>query len=204
MSDIDLDVAKEFSDKIETLVKSQVEDNKEAIFFIYDDLTTSDIYQGEATHISLSRDQEARIMNQGEIVGSVHTHPSGFDPSTIDIMTGLATTQRYMSVVTPVFDDDVDGDYVLTTMDLSDLSFGQRFRLMKAMRRSSTGLTELGRQIRKELNLQRFGVSGYRTHKIDVDGISVPLYDRPSIFNVDVGDQTTVSNVDGMEQYIGD
>jgi proteasome lid subunit RPN8/RPN11 len=199
---MEIDIAKEFNDEIEEIVKSQVQENREAIFFIYDDLTTSKIYQGEARHISLTQSQESRIVSQGEIIGSVHTHPTGFDPSTIDIMTGLATTQKYMSIATPIYQQDIDEDFVLTTIDLSDLNFSERFRMMKAMRRSSVGITDFGRKLRKEANMQRFGVKGYRTHKVKVDGIELPIYERPSVFDLKVGDSTSVESIDGVDMYI--
>jgi proteasome lid subunit RPN8/RPN11 len=199
---MDLDIAKEFNSKIQQIIDSQVNENREAIFFIYADLSTSNIYQGESTHISLSKEEEAKIMSQGEIIGSVHTHPSGFDPSTIDIMTGIATSQKYMSVATPLYDMDSDKDFVLTTIDLSRLNQVQRLRMIKSMRRSSTGLTEIGRRIRKEANLQRFEVKGYRSHKIEVDGIEIPIYDRPSVFNVEVGEESNIRDTEGMHQFI--
>ena len=199
---MDLDIAKEFNSKIQQIIDSQVNENREAIFFIYADLSTSNIYQGESTHISLSKEEEAKIMSQGEIIGSVHTHPSGFDPSTIDIMTGIATSQKYMSVATPLYDMDSDKDFVLTTIDLSMLNQVQRLRMIKSMRRSSTGLTEIGRRIRKEANLQRFEVKGYRSHKIEVDGIEIPIYDRPSVFNVEVGEESNIRDTEGMHQFI--
>jgi proteasome lid subunit RPN8/RPN11 len=199
---MDLDIAKEFNSKIQQIIDSQVNENREAIFFIYADLSTSNIYQGETTHISLSKEEEAKIMSQGEIIGSVHTHPSGFDPSTIDIMTGIATSQKYMSVATPLYDMDSDKDFVLTTIDLSRLNQVQRLRMIKSMRRSSTGLTEIGRRIRKEANLQRFEVKGYRSHKIEVDGIEIPIYDRPSVFNVEVGEESNIRDTEGMHQFI--
>jgi proteasome lid subunit RPN8/RPN11 len=199
---MDLNIAEEFNTDIEKVIQSQVDENREAIFFIYEDLTTSDIYKGEATHIDLSKEEEAQIMSQGEIIGSVHTHPSGFDLSTIDVMTGIATTQKYMSVATPIFQQDIEEDYVLTTLDLSEMSFNQRFRLMRAMRRSTAGITEIGRNIRKEINLQRFDLKGYRSHEIEVDGVKLPVYQRPSFFDIEIGDKTRVKQVDGTYEYI--
>jgi len=199
---MDLNIAEEFEGQIDEIIQSQVQENKEAIFFIYEDLTTSDIYQGQSTKITLTREEEARIMSQGEIIGSVHTHPSGFDPSTIDVMTGLATTQKYMSVATPIYSDQIEKDFVLTTLDLSRLSFTERFRMMKAMRRSSIGLTDLGRTIRKEINLERFDVKGYRSHKVEIDGVEVPIYERPSIVDLKVGNNEEVTEIDGMHEFI--
>ena len=199
---MDLNIAEEFEGQIDEIIQSQVQENKEAIFFIYEDLTTSDIYQGQSTKITLTREEEAKIMSQGEIIGSVHTHPSGFDPSTIDVMTGLATTQKYMSVATPIYSDKIEKDFVLTTLDLSRLSFTERFRMMKAMRRSSIGLTDLGRTIRKEINLERFDVKGYRSHKVEIDGVEVPIYERPSIVDLKVGNNEEVKEIDGMHKFI--
>lgn len=199
---MEIDIATEFNEEIEKIIKSQLEDNREAIFFIYSDMTTSDIYKGEATHISLTKDEESKILSQGEIIGSVHTHPHGFDPSTIDIMTGISTTQKYMSVATPIHQNDIDEDFVLTTIDLSNMSFNQRFRMIRAMRRSSAGLTEIGRNIRKQVNLQRFDVSGYRTHEIEVDGIKLPIYERPSVFEVEIGNEVRVNDSGGTYEYI--
>jgi len=199
---MDLNIAEEFEGQIDEIIQSQVQENKEAIFFIYDDLTTSDIYQGQSTKITLTREEEAKIMSQGEIIGSVHTHPSGFDPSTIDVMTGLATTQKYMSVATPIYSDKIEKDFVLTTLDLSRLSFTERFRMMKAMRRSSIGLTDLGRTIRKEINLERFDVKGYRSHKVEIDGVEVPIYERPSIVDLKVGNNEEVKEIEGMHEFI--
>lgn len=199
---LDVDISKEFDSDIKELVRLQKEENKEAIFFIYDDLSTSDIYTGESTSINLTRAEEQYVMSQGEIIGSVHTHPTGYDPSTIDIMTGLATTQKYMCVATPLYNEGVKDDYVLTVMDLSSMPFQQRFRMMRAMRRSSLGVTEIGRRLRKEFNLQRFDVKGYRSHEIEVDGIRIPVYQRPSLFDVEIGEETAVRETDGMYQYI--
>lgn len=180
--------------QVEKVVESQKFENREAIFFIYEDGRTSDIYQGQSTSISLSPDEEARITSKGNIVASVHSHPSGFDPSTIDIMTGLATAQQAMCVATPIFEEDVDKDFVLTCIELDELGEVQRRRMMRAMRRSSVSLTEFGRQIRKQANVQRFGVRGCRTHQIDVDGVSLPVSSRPSKFKFVIGRGSGVSD----------
>ena len=199
---MNLDIASEFESDIEELIATQVNENREAIFFIYEDMSTSDVYKGEATHISLSQDEEAHIMSQGNIIGSVHSHPSGFDLSTIDIMTGISTEQKYMSVATPIYQADIEEDFVLTTMDMSQLSFQEKFRMLKAMRRSSVGITEIGRRIRKEANLQRFGVEGYRTHEIEIDGIELPVYERPSAFDITVGEEVKVKDTNGVHKFI--
>ncbi|EGQ44069.1 MAG: hypothetical protein J07AB43_01280 [Candidatus Nanosalina sp. J07AB43] len=199
---MDLDISKEYNQEIKEIIETQKNENREAIFFIYKDGSVSDIYKGESTHISLSRDQEARIMSRGNVIASVHSHPTGFDLSTIDIMTGLATEQDYMAVVTPIYEADVEEDFLLTAIDMRDLRTGERLRMLKAMRRSSTGVTEIGRQMRKQINLQRFDVRGYRTHKVELDGVEFPVYERPSVFNVKIGRDSTVSNVDGYDEYI--
>ena len=197
-----MNVAEEYKQEIQEIIDLQVDENREAIFFIYEDGSTSDIYKGQATHIELTRDEESRIMSQGEIIGSVHSHPSGFDLSTIDLMTGIATTQKYMSVATPIYQNDVSENFVVTTIDLSQLGFTERRRMLRAMRRSSAGLTEIGRNIRKEMNLQRFNVEGYRTHEVQIDGIELPLYDRPSLFDIQVGDATRVNSIEGEYKFM--
>jgi len=199
---MDLDIAKEYNSEIKEIIETQTEENREAIVFIYKDGSVSDIYKGEATHISLSRDQEARIMSRGDVIASVHSHPSGFDLSTIDIMTGLATEQDYMAVATPIYEENIEEDFILSVLDMRDLRVGERLRMLKSMRRSSAGITDIGRQIRKQANLQRFNITGYRTHKIEVDGIEFPVYERPSVFNIKVGRNPTVEKSDGYNQYI--
>lgn len=191
-------IADEYNDKINKVVSSQVNENREAIFFIYQDGTTSPIYQGQATQISLTREQEARIMSNGEVIGSVHSHPTGFDPSTIDIITGAMTTQEAMCVAVPLHDASIDDDFVLTCLDVSNLSFAQRRRLARAMRRSSVGITETGREIRKQAALQRFNIQGSRTHKVEVDGFEFPVTSRPSKFNLKIGAEEKVEKVDGV------
>jgi proteasome lid subunit RPN8/RPN11 len=190
-----------YGHEIEEIVRTQKFDNREAIFFIYEDGNTSDIYRGEATSISLSPDQEAEIASQGNIVSSVHSHPTGFDPSTVDIMTGLMTTQEAMCVATPIFEEDVEDDFVLTCVELGELDELGRRRMVRAMRRSSISITEIGRQIRKQANIQRFNVTGCRTHKVEVDGIELPVSSRPSKFRFvvgqDVGVQGSLDDGDG-------
>lgn len=190
-------ITTEYRKKVEKVVKTQKFENREAIFFIYENGNTSQIFKGEATSISLSPDQEAEIASQGNIVSSVHSHPSGFDPSTIDIMTGLSTSQEAMCVATPIFDQDIEDDFVLTCINLGDISEVNRRRMMRAMRRSSVSVTEFGRQIRKQVNMQRFGVSGCRTHKVEVDGVGIPVSSRPSKFKFVVGVDETVKERSG-------
>jgi len=195
-------VASTFQEEIQQVVSSQVNQNKEAIFFIYDDGRTSKIYQGQATQISLTREEEARILSNGNVVGSVHSHPSGFDPSTIDIITGTLTTQEAMGVAVPIYSDSIESDFVLTSLDLSNLSFFQQRRLIRSMRRSSVGLSEALRDIRKQASLQRFDVSGTRTHEIEFDGITFPVTSRPSKFNISIGKSKSVREIDGNDEFI--
>lgn len=195
-------IASTFQDEIQQVVSSQVNQNREAIFFIYGDGRTSKIYQGQATQISLTREEEAKIMSNGDVVGSVHSHPSGFDPSTIDIITGTLTTQEAMSVAVPIYDTSIESDFVLTSLDLSNLSFLQRRRLVRSMRRSSVGFSEAFREIRKQTALQRFDISGTRTHKVEFDGLTFPVTSRPSKFNISIGNSKTVSEIDGNDEFI--
>lgn len=195
-------IASNFQSEIEELVDTQVKDNREAIFFFYEDGSTSDIFRGEPTQISLSREEEARVMSQGNLIGSIHSHPDGFDPSTIDIMTGVMTRQESMCVAVPAHDSNIDSKFVLTCLDLSNLNIMQRRRLMRAMRRSSTGVTDLGREFRKQSSLQRFKVTGCRTHEVEVDGVEFPTVNRPSQFDFTIGKEVGVKEVDGDEDYI--
>jgi len=170
-SDIDISqrcsrIADTYQSDIQDVVLAQVEDQREAIFFIYEDGTTSNIYRGTYDGISLSEDEERRIMNQGTIAGSVHSHPTKYDPSTIDIMTGTMSQQESMCVATPAYRTPDKEDFVLTCLDLSELGPGQRAMLTRAMRRSSLGVTEVGRNVRKQAALKRFRVRGCRSAKI--------------------------------------
>lgn len=195
-------IATQYQEEINQVIESQVSENREAIFFIYADGSTSRIYQGQATQISLTREQEARIMSNGDVVGSVHSHPSGFDPSTIDIITGAMTTQQAMSVAVPIHDDSIEDDFVLTSLDVSELSFFQTRRLIRAMRRSSAGVSESFRELRKQAALQRFNVSGTRTHEIEVDGIKFPVTSRPSKFDISLGQKKKIKEVDGADEFL--
>jgi len=189
-----------YEDDIRKVIASQVNENREAIFFIYEDGSTSKIYQGQATQISLTREQEARIMSNGKVIGSVHSHPSGFDPSTIDIITGAMTTQEAMCVVVPIYEESIDSDFVLTCLDLSELNFTERRRLSRAMRRSSVGVTEIGRELRKQSSIQRFNIKGTRTHKVELDGLSFPVISRPSKFDLEIGSKEKVKEVNGAHE----
>lgn len=196
-------IVSRYEREINELVDTQVQDNREAIFFFFEDGSTTQIFKGEATQISLTREEEARIMSQGKVVGSVHSHPTGFEPSTIDIMTGIMTQQESMCVAVPAHDQNVDSKFVLTCLDLSNLSFSERRRLMRAMRRSSVGISEAGREIRKQAALQRFRVQGCRTHEVEVDGIDFPASDRPSAVNLTIGQDVGVIDSEEDVEYIG-
>lgn len=196
-------IANRYEDEILELIDAQVNENREAIFFIYEEGSTTQIYKGEATKISLSRDEEARIMSNGRVIGSVHSHPSEFDPSTIDVMTGIMTQQESMCVAAPVHEDDVNEDFILSCLNLSNLSFSDRRRLMRAMRRSSMGVTEIGRRFRKKAALDRFKVTGCRTHEVEVDGIEYPANDRPSAINVQLGGNKDVRPTGEEVEYNG-
>lgn len=195
-----LRIAQQYKSEIEEVVRIQKEENREAIFFIFEDGSTSDIIRGEPTHISLTEEEQTKILSSGKIVGSVHSHPTGFDPSTIDIMTAAATNQQHICVATPAHDIKVDDDFVLTCLDLSDLNFTQRKRLFTTMRRSSMGVTDVGQRLRKQFNIQRFDVDGCRTHTVKVEGLEFPAADRPSRFKFIIGSPVGIEgSIDGDE-----
>jgi hypothetical protein len=195
-------IAERFEAEIQEVVDAQVNDNREAIFFIYENGATSQIYKGQATQISLSREEEARIQSQGTIVGSVHSHPTGFDPSTIDIMTGVMTTQESMCVAVPTHTEPIDSDFVITCLDFSELTPTQRRRMVRAMRRSSVGFTDLGRQLRKQAALQRFEVTGCRSHTLKMEGIEFPVANRPSKFNISVGMEKEIASEEADQELL--
>lgn len=195
-------IAKTYEAEINDIVDIQVEDNMEAIFFFYEDGSSTEMFTGGPTQISLSREEEARIMSQGNLIGSVHSHPSGFDPSTIDVMTGIMTRQESMCVAVPAHDSNINSKFVLTCLNLSNLNFSQRRRLMRAMRRSSMGVTDLGREFRKQASLQRFKVTGCRTHEIEIDGVEFPTTDRPSKLDFTIGQEVGIREVSEDEEYI--
>jgi len=147
-----------FRGDIEEIVDVQRKEKREAIFFIYEEGFTEGPFKGTHTSISLSRDEEKRISRMGNIVGSVHTHPTGFDPSTIDIVTGLSSGQSTMCVATPVD----DGDFVLTCLRFEEFNMLKQQQVMQAMRRSSMGITNLGRVLRREFNFKRFNLNQCR------------------------------------------
>jgi len=160
-------VRQKYPSLIEKLVDIQRTEYREAIAFLYKDGSTSDIYKGEETSISLTKQEQESVISGGDLVSSIHTHPEGFDLSTIDIMTGVMTEQEYMCVAVPVQTDGKGSDYVMSCLDLSSLSQIQRGKLFRRMRRSSVGVSNLGRLIRKEFNLNRFDLDGCRIVKVD-------------------------------------
>lgn len=157
----------EYRSEIEEIQRVQKQEHREAIFFIYEDGSTSKVFKGDHTSISLSKDQEKMIMNNGNVRASVHSHPSGFDPSTIDIMTGLMTQQEFMCISTPAMTPDGEDDFVLTCIELGELDTIQSQRLLRAMRRSTVGVTDFGRMLRKETNLTRFDVQKCRSQNVN-------------------------------------
>lgn len=171
MANICETVARRHRSQIQEIARVQREENREAIFFIYSDNSTSDIFIGDPTRIELTDEEQARILNDGEIKMSVHTHPSKFDPSTIDLMTGILTRQERVCVAVPIRDRDIDDDFVLTCLDISNLNISEKRRLFRGMRRSSIAVSRAGHETRKQFNLQRFPVTGCRTHDIDIEGI---------------------------------
>lgn len=163
------EIVTEHSDMVEEIVAIQLEENREAIFFIYEDGSTSEIFKGEPTQISLTREEEASIMAKGNVVGSVHSHPAGLDPSTIDLITGVASGQQVIGVVTPTVNSDINEEYVLTCFDISSLGELDSLRFMRAMRRSSVSAFEFNRQLRKQWNVNRFDIDVSRTSDVDSD-----------------------------------
>ena len=69
------------------------------------------------------------------------------------------------------------------------------------MRRSSVGITDLGREFRKQAALSRFKVDGCRTHEVKIDGFEFPVSDRPSRIDVTVGKEQAINEVEGDEEY---
>lgn len=159
-------IQQQYNSTIEDIVNIQRTKFKEAIFFIYEDGSTSDIYTGKETSISLTQAQQKRVINNGNLVSSVHTHPTGLDLSTIDIMTGLITKQENMCIAVPVEDNKPGENYVLTCMDMSGMGEIEKAALFRAMRRSSVGVSNLGRLVRKELNLKIVNVNKCRSASI--------------------------------------
>lgn len=149
-------VLRKYQEDIREIVDIQRNEKREAIFFIYEDDSTIGPFKGKYTSISLSKDEERRIQRQGNIVSSVHTHPTNFKFSTIDVVTGISSGQERICIATPVDPREADGDFVLTCLNFSDMSNMQRRQAFQAMRRSSVGITNIGRVLRRELNFKRF------------------------------------------------
>jgi len=164
------EIRQSYDRRIKEIVQVQRQERREAIFFVYADGSTSKVYKGDETSISLTGDQQKRILNQGTLKYSVHTHPHGLDLSTVDIMTGILTQQEALCVAIPRKDNESvmkENEYVLTCLQLSRLTVPERQMLFRAMRRSSAGLTVLGRLTRKNFNLRRFRVDGCRTVMVE-------------------------------------
>ena len=184
----------EYHDKIERLTNTQRKEAREAIFFMYEDGSTSDIIKGENTHIKINRDEQKRIFRAGEVIGSVHTHPSGFDVSTIDTMTAIATGQDYMCVAVPIRYDNGETDFTLSCVDLSQAGRLDKRRLFRAMRRISFGVNIQNMNTRKELNFQASNAVGTRTHEVIKEGFEYPALDRPSLFELERGEEIGVQD----------
>lgn len=183
-----------YHSRIEELVNTQRNEAREAIFFMYEDGSTSEIIKGEHTHIKISRDRQKRIFNEGEIIGSVHTHPKGFDVSTIDTMTAIATGQDYMCVAVPINYENGESDFTLSCVDLSQAGRLDKRRLFRAMRRISFGVNIKNMNLRKEFNFQASNVVGTRTHEVVTEGFEFPAIDRPSIFELERGKEMGVKD----------
>lgn len=187
-----------FGDEISELVNIQREEGREAIFFMYEDGSTSGIIKGEATYVRIPKDRQREIYNSGNVLGSIHVHPAGFDPSTIDLMTAVRTNQDLMGVAVPITYADGSKDYTLSVVDISELGSIRRHLLFRRMRRSSFGVTELGRDVRKQLNMELSGAEGCRTHKVVKDGFDIPTINRPSLVSVEIGEELGVVGDEDM------
>ncbi len=192
------DVQDQHSDKLDEIVSVQRHEGREAIFFMYEDGSASEIIKGEATHIRIPKDKQKEIFNRGDLVGSVHTHPAGFNPSTIDLMTAVRTSQDTMGVAVPIVYEDGTRSHTLSIADLSEIGVVRENMLFRSMRRSSFGATNTGRDIRKQINLQRSGVKGSRSHQVVKEGIELPTIDRPSYFNIKAGKELGVVRGEDM------
>lgn len=149
-------ILRKYRDDIKEVVQIQKNEKRESIFFIYEDGSTIGPFKGKYTSISLTKEQEKMIQRKGNIIGSVHTHPTNFQFSTIDVVTGISSGQDRICIATPVESPNADGDFVLTCLDFSEMSRVQKRQAFQAMRRSSMGITNLGRVLRRELNFKRF------------------------------------------------
>ena len=188
------DIKKEFGDSIEDIISAQRDRSREAMFFMYEDGSVTEPIIGEATHIRVNKDEIDRIFNSGNVIGSVHTHPAGFDPSTIDIMTAISTDQDHMCVAVPITYSNGEKDYTVSCVNLSDSGFLDERRLFRGMRRSMFSISRTGHDFRKRANLQASKANGTRTHTVVKDGIEFPQFDRPSQFNIKAGREIGVLN----------
>jgi len=187
-----------YKPEIKEIVSAQRNEGREAIFFMYEDGTTTDVIKGEHTHIKINRDMQKRIFSEGEVVGSIHTHPEGFDVSTIDTMTAISTNQDYMCVAVPITYETGERDFTLSCVDLSNAGRLDRRRLFRAMRRISFGVDVQNMNLRKEMNFQASNAVGTRTHEVVKDGLNYPAIDRPSVFDLDVGEEVGVRDGDSV------
>jgi len=185
-----------FDSKIRDIVSEQRGGGREAIFFMYEDGTASEKIVGEATKIEINKDEKKRIFNRGDVIGSVHTHPAGFDPSTIDIMTAISTNQDNMCVAVPITYEDGRQDYSLSCVNLEDLGRLDERSLFRGMRRSMFSLTRTGQDFRKKLNLQASRAKGYRSHEVVREGIQFPTTERPSLLDIEAGTELGVRSGD--------
>lgn len=188
----------QYTEELDEIVSIQRREGRESMFFLYEDGSTSEIFKGESTYIQIPKDKQREIFNSGDVVGSVHTHPAGFDPSTIDLMTAVRTNQEVMGVAVPIKYNDGTRSHTLSLADLSDIGVIRENMLFRSMRRSSFGVTDTGRSIRKQINLQRSGLNGSRSHKVVKEGIELPAMERPSYFNIKAGKELGVVRGDDM------
>lgn len=194
------DIKEQYGQHIEEIVSIQRAENREAMFFMYEDGSISDIIKGESTHIRISKDKQRMIFSRGNVTGTVHTHPAGFDPSTVDIMTAVSTNQDHMCVAVPITYKDGTKDYTLSCVNLVESGRLDQRRLFRGMRRSMFSFTNTGRNIRKQANLQASNVKGCRTHTVVREGMSIPVFDRPSFVDIEPGDELGV--VDGPDLWL--
>lgn len=198
-TDMDSNQIKEkYGDKIEEIVSTQRNRNREAMFFMYEDGSTSEIIVGESNNIRVSKDRQRSIFSSGNVIGSVHTHPAGFDPSTIDIMTAVNTNQDHMCVAVPIVYDDGSKDYTLSTLNLAEMGKMDKRRLFRAMRRCSVNFTYTIRDIRKHINIDISKAKLNRTHEVIKDGYELPVTDRPSFFEFKTGKELGVVSSDDL------
>ena len=194
------DIKDQYSSQISDIISVQRNRSREAIFFMYEDGSTTEHIVGEATHVRISKDEIDRIFNSGNVIGSVHTHPAGFDPSTIDIMTAISTDQDYMAVAVPITYNDGEKDFTVSCVDLSETGFLDERRLFRGMRRSMFSFSRTGHDFRKTANLEFSNADGTRTHTVVKEGIEFPGFERPSVADIQAGRELGV--LDGGEMWL--